>query len=40
MKNKCKCNQCGFEWMPRVEKPRECSNCKRHDWNEPKKSRK
>ena len=31
------CNQCGFEWQPRVENPTVCTRCKRYDWREPKK---
>ena len=27
-----KCSLCGWEWQPRVELPRECPKCKRHDW--------
>jgi predicted Zn-ribbon and HTH transcriptional regulator len=26
---KNKCESCGYEWFPRVEKPRQCPNCKR-----------
>lgn len=33
------CNQCGFEWSTKVEKPKTCTRCKRYDWNEPKKGR-
>ena len=25
---KMKCNKCGYEWVPRVDKPKECPNCK------------
>lgn len=31
------CNQCGFDWKARVERPRTCTRCKRYDWDEPKK---
>jgi rubrerythrin len=24
-----KCSFCGYEWVPRVENPKECPNCKR-----------
>ena len=24
-----KCPHCGYEWKPRVEKPKECPRCKR-----------
>lgn len=23
-----KCKKCGYEWTPRVEKPKECPDCK------------
>lgn len=29
---KHKCRHCGHEWVGRVDKPRECPNCKRYDW--------
>jgi len=25
-----RCPHCGYEWMPRVEKPKECPVCKRY----------
>ena len=30
-----KCMLCGYEWVSRVKigLPKECSRCKRHDWN-------
>lgn len=28
----CTCVWCGHEWDP-FEKPKRCSNCKRHSWN-------
>lgn len=28
----CKCTRCGVKWIPRVENPRECPNCKSYDW--------
>ncbi len=31
------CNQCGYSWEPRVEKPVACPRCTRYDWNEAKK---
>ena len=31
------CNQCGYEWEPRKEKPTCCPSCKRYDWAEAKK---
>jgi len=34
---KKKCNQCGHEWIPRVENPVECPKCKRNYWKEEKR---
>jgi hypothetical protein len=31
------CNQCGWDWEPKVECPKACTRCKRYDWTEPKK---
>ena len=31
-KYNCKCIRCGWEWMSRVEYPKECSRCKAYDW--------
>jgi rubrerythrin len=25
-----KCNKCGYVWMPRIENPKCCPSCKRH----------
>lgn len=33
------CNQCGFDWQPRVANPTVCTRCKRYDWRESKKGR-
>ena len=36
----CHCNQCEYEWKARPTtsgSPKACPNCKRYDWNEPKK---
>ena len=33
------CSQCGFKWYPRVEKPKQCPNCKRYDWAVAKKGK-
>jgi hypothetical protein len=33
------CNQCGFDWTPRVESPVACTRCKRYDYRDAKKSR-
>lgn len=30
---KCKCEQCGYEWESRVKNPKQCTRCKRWDWN-------
>ena len=27
---KCKCPYCGYTWIPRVERPKECPLCKRY----------
>ncbi len=27
--NKMKCKKCNYSWKSRVEKPRQCPNCKR-----------
>jgi len=34
-----KCERCGHEWVPRVEKekPRVCPKCKNPYWDRPKK---
>ncbi len=39
---KVRCNQCGYEWQPRVKgrEPVVCTRCKRYDWREGKKGRK
>lgn len=34
---KCKCEKCGHEWIPRKRKPVSCPRCKRYDWDKPKK---
>lgn len=32
------CEHCGHVWQPRRKgKPKVCPNCKRTNWNEPKK---
>jgi len=31
-KRKVKCKKCGYEWVPRVENPKECPNCKSRYW--------
>jgi len=32
-----KCKICGNEWIPRVENPKQCPNCKSLKWKEKKK---
>ena len=32
--DKCKCKKCKHEWIPRVENPKECPECKSREWNE------
>lgn len=38
---KAKCNQCGHEWFPHVERPVKCPNpaCQRIDWYQPKRNK-
>ena len=31
---KFKCKKCGWEWTPRVEKPKVCPNCQKRKWDE------
>jgi len=35
-KKECVCKLCSYKWEARVENPRVCPRCKRHDWNEEK----
>lgn len=37
-KNKCKL--CGYEWVVRIEDPKQCPKCKRYDWNDDKEAKK
>lgn len=30
----CKCDQCGHEWLPSVDLPKQCAKCKSYKWNE------
>ena len=30
---KCKCQKCGYEWVPRVDNPKLCPECKCRKWN-------
>ena len=36
-----RCEQCGYEWIPRggVNEPKFCPNCHSPGWNAPKKGR-
>ena len=36
----CECKLCGYKWEPRVDSPRVCPRCKRHDWNDDKGDKK
>lgn len=38
----CKCNQCGYVWLPNEDNPDpvSCSKCKSPYWNRQKKNRK
>lgn len=27
---KMKCSKCGYEWIPRTDKPKACPNCKQY----------
>jgi len=29
-----KCKKCKYEWLARVEKPKECPSCKNRNWND------
>ena len=31
-----RCLRCGFEWLPRVEKPAQCARCRSTLWNVPR----
>ncbi len=35
MAKACICLQCGHEWTPRVDNPRQCPNCASQTWYEP-----
>jgi len=39
---KLKCNQCGHEWLPRIEDHRQCPNpkCRSLRWDKPNRIRK
>lgn len=32
------CKLCGYEWESKKQTPKQCTRCKRYDWNEEKKS--
>lgn len=36
---KLKCNQCGYEWTPRISDVRICPNCKSLHWDKPTKKK-
>ena len=43
-KTNTQCKQCGYSWFSRKKamgdgKPVECPNCKRVDWDKPKKEK-
>jgi len=29
------CTRCGYNWLPRVKKPKACTFCKSYDWDKP-----
>lgn len=31
-----KCLKCGWEWVPRVDKPKACTRCKSYDYMVPR----
>jgi hypothetical protein len=37
---KLKCKRCGWEWVPRTEKPRQCPGCKSVKWDEDREDEK
>ena len=37
--NKCKCKQCGYQWIPRIERPVACPSCNRRSWDKDPKQR-
>lgn len=38
MKNKIICKRCGFDWEPKVKKPRKCPRCSSYDYDKEKVS--
>lgn len=36
---KCICKKCNFQWLPRVENPLACPNCKCRSWNQKPKAK-
>ena len=30
------CHRCGYQWLPRVGKPKRCPRCQTWDWDKPK----
>ena len=37
--HKCLLTKCGYEWVSKKEKPKQCPRCKRYDWNDTKKKK-
>ena len=37
MNMKQKCSKCSYEWESRVNKPKECPECKSRNWNDERK---
>jgi len=38
MNKKCTCLRCGYQWEPKVDKPKNCPHCKSPRWDKkPKK---
>ena len=33
IKKQLTCKLCGYVWFPMKEKPKQCPNCKRYDYN-------
>lgn len=40
MDYKKKCKKCGYIWKSFLDKPKQCPNCKRNDWDKTKKIQK
>lgn len=35
---KVRCNKCGYEWIPRTDKPKACPSCKQYQEKKEKKA--